>query len=137
MTAIGLLTVQLCTCCRQHRQFLREHLGAGGSSTQVLKIMALLVESGMIYCLVWVRMYTAPSSFEARGYSTPVTDCVMVQVEFLVYHLLSDMMPGINVNGGRWRAASFYHEACVAPIVVRPPLLPSLPSHFVSESRYT
>lgn len=45
--------------CTQHRQFLPEHLGAGGSSTQVLKpeIMALLVESGMIYCLVWVRAH--------------------------------------------------------------------------------
>ncbi|KAM5545691.1 hypothetical protein V8D89_000729 [Ganoderma adspersum] len=79
----------------QHRQFLREHLGAGGSSTQVLKIMALLVESGMIYCLVWV--------------------------EFLVYHLLSDMMP--DINGGPWRAASFYHEACVAPIVAIYPMV--------------
>ena len=119
--------------CRQHRQFLREHLGAGGSSTQVLKIMALLVESGMIYCLVWVSVHR---SLEARGYWTSVTDCVMVQVEFLVYHLLSDMMPGINVNGARWRAASFYHEACVAPIVVRSSP-PSLPFPFASSSRYT
>ena len=53
----------------------------------------------------------------------------MIQVEFLVYHLFSDMMP--DINGGPWRAASFYHEACVSPIVVRPspPLLPSPPSH--------
>ena len=58
MTALESLTVGAIVRarCRQHRQFLREHLGAGGSSTQVLKIMALLVESGMIYCLVWVRI---------------------------------------------------------------------------------
>ena len=41
-------------------------------------------------------------------------------MEFLVYHVVGDMMP--NDNDGAWRAASFYHEACVAPIVVRPPL---------------
>ena len=61
MTVIGPLTVGAMIVhaarCRQHRQFLREHLGAGGSSTQVLKIMALLVESGMIYCLVWVSVH--------------------------------------------------------------------------------
>ncbi|KAI1793628.1 hypothetical protein LXA43DRAFT_941906 [Ganoderma leucocontextum] len=79
----------------EHRQFLRQHLGGVGSSTQVLKVMALLVESGMIYCLVWV--------------------------EFLVYHVVADMKP--DSNGGRWRAASFYHEACVAPIVAIYPMV--------------
>ena len=51
----------------------------------------------------------------------------MIQVEFLVYHLFSDMMP--DINGGPWRAASFYHEACVGPIVVRPSSHPSHSRH--------
>ncbi|TBU27650.1 hypothetical protein BD311DRAFT_760143 [Dichomitus squalens] len=80
----------------KHRQFMREHLGAAGSSTLVtLKITALLVESGTIYCLVWV--------------------------EFLVYHVVGDMVPGIH--GGPWNGATFYHEACIAPIVAIYPMV--------------
>ena len=39
-----------------------------------------------------------------------------MQVEFLVYHVVGDMIP--NIHGGPWNGATFYHEACVAPIVV-------------------
>ena len=39
-----------------------------------------------------------------------------MQVEFLVYHVVGDMIP--NIHGRLWNGATFYHEACVAPIVV-------------------
>ena len=42
-----------CTC-RTHWQLLRENLGRGSSRSLVLKMLALLVESGTIYCLFLV-----------------------------------------------------------------------------------
>ena len=39
---------------RKHRQFIKENLGQGSSRTRVEKIMALLVESGGLYCIFWV-----------------------------------------------------------------------------------
>ena len=41
--------------CREHRSFLRAHLGTRRSTTTVVRMLALLVESGVAYCLIWVR----------------------------------------------------------------------------------
>ncbi|ETW84728.1 hypothetical protein HETIRDRAFT_425964 [Heterobasidion irregulare TC 32-1] len=38
---------------QQHRQCIKEKLGQGNSKTRVAKIMALLVESGGLYCNFW------------------------------------------------------------------------------------
>ncbi|EJF56366.1 hypothetical protein DICSQDRAFT_71566 [Dichomitus squalens LYAD-421 SS1] len=42
---------------RKHRQVMRKHLAGSGVRTRVEKVMALLVESGVVYVLIWVRWW--------------------------------------------------------------------------------
>ena len=39
---------------REHKRFLREHLGNGKRKTRIMKVLALLVESGTAYCFLLV-----------------------------------------------------------------------------------
>ena len=40
---------------RRHRQFIKAQLGEGTARTKVEKILGLLIESGAVYCFIWVR----------------------------------------------------------------------------------
>ncbi|KAI0706674.1 hypothetical protein C8Q76DRAFT_629595, partial [Earliella scabrosa] len=56
-----------------HRQLVRSHLRVGNKRTRVEKVLALLVESGICYCILWVCVrlhwqghavaYPAPTDF--------------------------------------------------------------------------
>jgi hypothetical protein len=47
---------------RQHRVAVKKHLGEGSVSTRVEKVLALLVESGFVYCCLWVRITASEST---------------------------------------------------------------------------
>ncbi|ETW83624.1 hypothetical protein HETIRDRAFT_241657, partial [Heterobasidion irregulare TC 32-1] len=38
----------------KHRQFIKSQFGSGSKRTNTEKILILLIESGVLYCLVWV-----------------------------------------------------------------------------------
>ena len=38
-----------------HRKAVQKELGDNECSTQVMRVLALLVESGAAYCVLWVR----------------------------------------------------------------------------------
>ncbi|KAI0320552.1 hypothetical protein OF83DRAFT_1169255 [Amylostereum chailletii] len=42
----------------QHRRVLKENLQAGSARTRVEKVLALLVESGAVYCVIWAYLVT-------------------------------------------------------------------------------
>ena len=44
-----------CQYRRQHRQFIKAQLGEGTARTNAEKILSHLIESGAIYCFIWVR----------------------------------------------------------------------------------
>ncbi|KAI0056933.1 hypothetical protein BV25DRAFT_1920576 [Artomyces pyxidatus] len=63
----------------RHRAFIRENLIGLSSVTKVQKILALLVESGIIYCIVWIFYLLASFRvFPAVGFA--VMDSIMVQI---------------------------------------------------------
>ena len=39
---------------RQHRRVIKKNLGKETRRTRVEKILALLIESGFLYCIIWV-----------------------------------------------------------------------------------
>ena len=39
-----------------HRKAVQKELGDNECSTQVMRVLALLVESGAAYCVLWVRV---------------------------------------------------------------------------------
>lgn len=41
---------------RRHRRSVRAFLGTGNRKTQAERLMALLVESGALYCFIWVSI---------------------------------------------------------------------------------
>ncbi|KAI0808344.1 hypothetical protein C8Q74DRAFT_1187806, partial [Fomes fomentarius] len=45
----------------QHRRLVRAHLTQGTMRTQVERTLLLLVESGLLYCTLWVRTSTSLS----------------------------------------------------------------------------
>ncbi|KAM5542712.1 hypothetical protein V8D89_003673 [Ganoderma adspersum] len=52
-----------------HRQLLKQHLASAGTTSQVLKALALLIESGCIYCvlLVFVIVYQTDTTPSGRA----------------------------------------------------------------------
>ena len=52
--------------CREHRRILKNYVGTGGSKTRTLKALALLVESGMIYCALLVRVAAVTNVLGSR-----------------------------------------------------------------------
>ncbi|KAM5540699.1 hypothetical protein V8D89_005730 [Ganoderma adspersum] len=78
----------------QHRSFLRAHLGARRSTTNVVRMLALLVESGVVYCLIWLLV--------------------------LAYHICDTVT---SPQGPFWRAVSYLHEAALAPAIAIYPML--------------
>ena len=43
--------------CRVHRRCIRRRVASGSHNTQVESIFALIVESGALYCTLWVRVH--------------------------------------------------------------------------------
>ncbi|KAI0056952.1 hypothetical protein BV25DRAFT_1920589 [Artomyces pyxidatus] len=63
----------------RHRAFIKANLSEGSPATNVEKILALLVESGIIYCIVWIfYLLAAFRLFPADGFA--VMDGIMVQI---------------------------------------------------------
>ena len=45
---------------------MRANLGGNKTQSQVLGALALLIESGLVYCALWVRRFLALSWFLSR-----------------------------------------------------------------------
>lgn len=63
----------------QHRQVLRATMGAGNGSTMAERMMALLVESGALYCVIWAIFILANFDFFGQ-IGNDITRAIMVQV---------------------------------------------------------
>jgi hypothetical protein len=50
------LPIFLTNCTRQHRISIKKYMGEGSVSMRVEKVFALLIESGFVYCCLWVRI---------------------------------------------------------------------------------
>ncbi|ETW84731.1 hypothetical protein HETIRDRAFT_116888 [Heterobasidion irregulare TC 32-1] len=62
----------------KHRQSIKDNLGQGNSRTKVEKIMALLVESGGIYCIFWITLLvTNFVTIRVFGRPHSVTDVIV------------------------------------------------------------
>jgi hypothetical protein len=77
-----LFSNKYCIVRRQHRVFLRKHLGEGDVSMRVEKVLALLIESGFVYCCIWVRVTTAQGTYTGGG----------------VHHIDTDPIPDFGVS---------------------------------------
>ncbi|KAH8991857.1 hypothetical protein EDB86DRAFT_2933376 [Lactarius hatsudake] len=61
----------------QHRVSVRKHLGEGTGSVRVDRVFALLIESGFIYCCLWVC--PAPISvYACRRAHCAISDCILI-----------------------------------------------------------
>ncbi|KAI0030276.1 hypothetical protein K488DRAFT_54556, partial [Vararia minispora EC-137] len=58
----------------RHRQEIRDHLISGTRRTMVERLLALLVESGVLYCAVWVNPFDC--SVYSGSFDYLVTDFV-------------------------------------------------------------
>ncbi|KAH9850508.1 hypothetical protein C2E23DRAFT_314633 [Lenzites betulinus] len=77
------LTTNLVTTCLigykawQHKQFIKHTLKGLSCRTQVQRIMAVLVESGAIYCIIWLLVL----GYEIFQYATPIASAHSVPSE--------------------------------------------------------
>ena len=55
---------------RKHRQFINSQFGSGRKRTNTENILILLIESGVLYCLVWVSC----------GYLLRCLSCISTQI---------------------------------------------------------
>ncbi|KAI0054803.1 hypothetical protein BV25DRAFT_1922360 [Artomyces pyxidatus] len=63
----------------QHRTFIRDNLSQSNTATKVENVLGLLVESGIIYCIVWIfYLLAAFRLFTAVGFE--VINGIMVQI---------------------------------------------------------
>ncbi|KAI0300032.1 hypothetical protein B0F90DRAFT_1817829 [Multifurca ochricompacta] len=61
----------------QHRVFVGKHLGEGNVSVRVEKVLALLIESGFVYCCLWILyLISAFRVFPEPGFT--VMDAVLL-----------------------------------------------------------
>ncbi|KAI0310787.1 hypothetical protein OF83DRAFT_829511 [Amylostereum chailletii] len=64
----------------RHRRFIKAHLQMGSTRTRTEKVMALLFESGIVYCLVWIFVVAysvnglLPKRVGPQDDSEPITD---------------------------------------------------------------
>lgn len=90
---------------RRHRKDIRSHLGSGGTAASAVRsIMALLVESGFLYCITWVSrtarmIYSSDVKYiwSSRDTTGPL------------YYQYSPAQQGQNSHGGshyRWYCAT-------------------------------
>ncbi|KAI0310516.1 hypothetical protein OF83DRAFT_1228509, partial [Amylostereum chailletii] len=61
-----------------HRRLIRKHIQSGDGKTQVEKVMTLLVESGVLYCCVWVRPLPFVSQSNLIGTPADPPGCVQL-----------------------------------------------------------
>ena len=81
-------------------------------------MLALLVESGVVYCLVWVRSQNASGCAVSSSLIAHSSD---TQLLVLAYHICDAVS---SPEGPFWRVISYLHEAALAPAIVRLLLLP-------------
>ncbi|TBU49525.1 hypothetical protein BD309DRAFT_909808 [Dichomitus squalens] len=82
----------------EHKRFLREHLGAGKRRTRMMRVLALLVESGSVYCLLLLVVLV----YEA----TPALT----------------LSPDVH-QSGFFNAIAYYTYACFIPVMAIYPVL--------------
>ncbi|KAI9450473.1 hypothetical protein BJY52DRAFT_176850 [Lactarius psammicola] len=71
----------------QHRISIRKHLGEAGGSVRVERVFALLIESGFIYCCLWILyLVSAFSAMPEPGFS--VLDDVLLFISGLYLTLI-------------------------------------------------
>ncbi|KAH9938868.1 uncharacterized protein BXZ73DRAFT_99930 [Epithele typhae] len=83
----------------QHRSFLKRSLGRRARNTQVLKVMILLVESGAIYCGMWI---------------------------FVVVYAFMQTFGGVDLqkSASGWYTLSYYlTNGCLIPLVAIYPMV--------------
>ncbi|KAI0030278.1 hypothetical protein K488DRAFT_87913 [Vararia minispora EC-137] len=57
----------------RHRQLIRRHLSSGAKRTRVERVMSLLIESGTLYCVIWI-LYTINSRSSAMNINHKLAD---------------------------------------------------------------
>ncbi|KAI0318561.1 hypothetical protein OF83DRAFT_1171014 [Amylostereum chailletii] len=72
----------------QHRRLIREHLHGSGDRTLAEKVLALIAESGVLYCAIWIFLVAD----EAVGiYPTIIMVLVALEKSYLDRNLTCDM----------------------------------------------
>lgn len=111
---------------RKHRRLVQKHFAAAGTRSQVLRALALLVESGSVYCVIMVRPAlpalvkvhaTSRSRRDSRTTRTTQTFLIIYEIDVVPLHA--------SAGVGFYRVAGYITRGCVIPLVVRGSDLPS------------
>ncbi|KAI0752512.1 hypothetical protein C8Q80DRAFT_458365 [Daedaleopsis nitida] len=68
----------------QHRKLVRMTFGSGSARTRVEKALAILIESGTIYCLLWLVIVVYQSCAIALSHGDSVTSQYIYRFHFIV-----------------------------------------------------
>ncbi|EJF56363.1 hypothetical protein DICSQDRAFT_71561, partial [Dichomitus squalens LYAD-421 SS1] len=66
------------------RRFLRKFMVSGDRNTRVERLFSILIETGMVYCAIWVTLCCASRSQERDSMSCPQILVVVWQCSFYV-----------------------------------------------------
>ncbi|KAI0275257.1 hypothetical protein BC834DRAFT_851966 [Gloeopeniophorella convolvens] len=91
----------------EHRRTVRTHLGEGSASERVEKILALLIESGAVYTLLWV-LYLLTAFSVLPGSGSLIVNVVMLYVSS-IYPTLITILVGLRRSQFE-RYATVSHE---------------------------
>ncbi|TBU52920.1 hypothetical protein BD310DRAFT_861149 [Dichomitus squalens] len=110
----------------KHRQVMRKHLAGSGVRTRVEKVMALLVESGVVYVLIWLPVAVYQLKSGNSEFSTPLRGrvdkldlCLFIFIEgalvplVVIYPTLIVMI--VALNHSPWEAHLSAGTIPVAP----------------------
>jgi hypothetical protein len=79
---------------REYRITVKKHLGEGSVSMRVEKVLALLVESGFVYCCVWVCIIVAESeSTYVCGRDSRFTILIQILYPISAFEILPEPGP--------------------------------------------
>ena len=94
---------------REHRRLWKHHFAGAGAASQVLKALALLVESGCIYCALLVGI-ALPSNF-------PSSFTRNIQI-FMIVYLTNPGAYQASADSQFATVAFTFIYGCMVPILV-------------------
>ncbi len=90
---------------------MKKHFAAAGTRSQVLQALALLVESGSIYCIIMVLSTTLTTLFSSSHKAK------IIQIFCVIYEI--DAVP-LQASAGItfYKVAAYITRGCVIPLAV-------------------
>ena len=101
---------------REARMRLRQYIVAGPVASQMEKVFALLVESGAVYCAIWVCLPSGDCEYQCADFVKAI----------VVAWQIGDYQKEVETNAGNnsfWDIFGLIINSALVPLIVRPPML--------------